>query len=298
MNVVVLSRNPALYSTQSIVSAGRQRGHMVRVIDHMFCDLIISNDGMRVEYFGEDLGDVDVVIPRIGASATEYGAAVIRQFEAMGVLTTLPSESLIRSRDKLKCLQVLAAHNIPIPHSAISNDLESTDRLIDLMGGIPIVIKLLVSTQGLGVVLAKSRQTAASVLESFHRLNQKAMYQEFIGESKGEDIRVLVVDGEVVASMSRTAAEGDFRSNLHRGGTSRPIDLSRKDAELALKAARVLGMRVAGVDLLRSDRGTLILEVNASPGLEGIENTTGISISNKIYQYVERRKREEREASA
>lgn len=291
MHVIVLSRNPALYSTRSIVNAGRRRGHSVRVVDHMYCDLIIKRNRLCVEYFGQELDRIDAVIPRIGASATEYGAAVIRQFEAMGVFTTLGSDSLMRSRDKLRCMQLLASKGLDIPHSAMTNNIQSTRSLIERIGDIPTVIKLLVSTQGLGVILANSIQTATSVFESFHRLKQPAMIQEFIKEADGEDIRVLIVHGEVVACMSRKAAQGDFRSNLHRGGTSQLIELSETDKKIALKAASILGLDIAGVDLLRSARGTLVLEVNASPGLEGIETTTGIDISNKIFQYVERQKR-------
>ena len=294
MHIIVLSRNPALYSTRSIVNAGRKRGHYVRVVDHMYCDLIMKKNHLSVQYFGQELDKVDVVIPRIGASATTYGSAVIRQFESMGVFTTLGSEALMRSRDKLRSMQLLGAAGLGIPASAITNNLNSTQELVEEVGGVPAVIKLLVSTQGLGVLLAENMRTATSIFESFHRLKQQAMIQEYIAEAGGEDIRAFIVDGEVVASMSRQAASGDFRSNLHRGGTSTQVKLTEEERGIALKAARILGLDIAGVDLLRSNRGVLVLEVNASPGLEGIETTTGLDISNKIFQYVERRKRQSR----
>ena len=291
MNIVVLSRNAALYSTQSIVTAGRRRGHHIRVIDHIYCDLVIERNRLKVIYFGEELDNVDVIIPRIGASATEYGAAVIRQFELSGVFSSLSSESLMKSRDKLKCLQILAAHGLKVPLSAVTNNTQSLTQLIDEVGGIPLVVKLLVSTQGLGVVLAENDITAVSVMEAFQRLKRRAMIQEFIEEAGGADLRVFIVDGEIVASMNRKAVDGDFRSNLHRGGTSTLVRLNGEEEAVARKAARVLGLDIAGVDLLRSNRGPLVLEVNASPGLEGIETTSGVDISEKIFHYIERRMR-------
>jgi len=257
----------------------------------MYCDLLVERNELRVSYFGEVLTSIDAIIPRIGASATDYGASVIRQFELNKVFTTLGSESLLNSRDKLKCLQLLGAYGLSVPASAVTNNLQSISQLIEEIGSVPLVIKLLVSTQGLGVVLAENKITATSVLESFHRLKQRSMLQEFIGEAGGTDIRVFIVDGEIVASMQRSAVDGDFRSNLHRGGTSIPTRLSGHEEAVARQSAKILGLDIAGVDLLRSKRGPLVLEVNASPGLEGIETTTGIDISNKIFQYIERRKR-------
>lgn len=289
MKIVVLSRNAALYSTQSIVRAARRRGHDVRVVDHMYADLILERNNLEVEYFGETLSDVDAIIPRIGASATDYGASVIRQFEGQGVFTTLGSQSLLDSREKMRCLQLLAAEGIHVPRSAMTNNLTSLDSILDRIGRSPWVLKLLVSTQGLGVVLAESRQTAKSIFESFYRLKQKALFQQYIPEARGEDIRVLVVDGEIVASMSRKAATGDFRSNLHRGGTSSPVVLTPIEADIARKVAKVLNLHVAGVDLLRSENGPLVIEANASPGLEGIETTTGIDVAGKIIELIERK---------
>ncbi|MDX1685772.1 MAG: RimK family alpha-L-glutamate ligase [Saprospiraceae bacterium] len=292
MKIVILSRNAALYSTQSIVRAARRRGHDVKVVDHMYADIHVERNNLVVEYFGQRLDDVDAVIPRIGASATEYGAAVIRQFEGSGVFTTLKSSSLLNSRDKMRCLQILASNGIHIPRSAMTNNLSSVDRLLDIIGSVPWVIKLLVSTQGLGVVKAETRPTAKSIFESFYRLKQKALLQEYIGEAGGEDIRVLVIGGQIAASMSRKSAGGDFRSNLHRGGRSTPVRLTSKEEAIARRVTRVLDLDVAGVDILRSKRGPLVLEANASPGLEGIETTTGIDISNKILQLVERKVRQ------
>ena len=291
MNILVLSRNPSLYSTQSIVQAARDRGHVVRVIDHMFVDLVVERNNLTLKYFGRPLDEVDAIIPRIGASATEYGATVIRQFEGSGVISTLRSQSLLDSRDKMRCMQLLAANGIAVPRSVMSNNVSLAEDIVDEIGNLPVVIKLLVSTQGLGVVLAESRKTAASVLESFFRLKQKALVQEFVKEANGEDIRVFLVDGEIVATMKRSAVEGDFRSNLHRGGRSVPVRLTGAEEAVARRAAKLLQLDVAGIDILRSSRGPLVLEANASPGLEGIETTTGVDISNKIIQFVERKVR-------
>lgn len=294
MNIVVLSRNAALYSTQSIVRAARYRGHSVRVVDHMYTDLFVERNSLHVSYFGQVLEGVDAVIPRIGASATEYGACVIRQFEGDGVYTTLGSQALLDSRDKMRCLQILATNGIQVPRTAITNNLQTFDQILQRIGGIPVVLKLLVSTQGLGVVLADNKKTATSIFESFYRLKQKTLVQEFISDARGEDIRVFLVDGEIVAAMSRRAAEGDFRSNLHRGGTSVPAKLTPQEEAIARKVARTLKLDVAGIDLLRSSKGPLVLEANASPGLEGIETTTGIDVANKIIQFVERKIRKSR----
>jgi ribosomal protein S6--L-glutamate ligase len=255
----------------------------------MFVDLILERNDLSLKYFGQRLDQVDAIIPRIGASATEYGAAVIRHFEGAGVFSTLKSQSLLNSRDKMRCMQILASSGISVPRSVMSNNVSMARDIVEEVGSIPVVIKLLVSTQGLGVVLAENIKTAASVLESFFRLKQKAMVQEFIEESNGEDIRVFIVDGEIVASMKRSAVEGDFRSNLHRGGTSTPVKLTGDEEAVARRAAKLLQLDVAGIDILRSSRGPLVLEANASPGLEGIETTTGIDIANKIIQLVERK---------
>ena len=288
MNVAVLSRNPSLYSTQSIVLALRKRHHRVRVLDHMQCDLIVDSKNMEVRYDGYRLHDIDAIIPRIGASATKYGAAVIRQFEAMGIPTTVPSEALMKSRDKLRCLQLLAGAGIEVPISAFTNNLSVLNSLLNRVGSMPVILKLLVSTQGMGVLKADDKQQANSMMEAFQRLQQDALVQEFIEEVQGADIRIFIVDGEIVASMERQAMPGEFRSNLHLGASSTPIKITQEEADYALRAIDLIGLKVAGIDILRSKRGPLVLEVNASPGLEGIETTTGIDIASRIVASVER----------
>jgi len=288
MNVAVLSRNPGLYSTQSLVLALRKRRHKVQVLDHMRCDLIVDSRNMEVRYDGYRLHDIEAIVPRIGASATQYGAAVIRHFEALGVPTTVPAEALMKSRDKLRCLQLLAGAGIDVPISAFTNNLSVLNSLLSRVGSMPVILKLLVSTQGLGVLKADDKQQANTMLEAFQRLQQDALIQEFISEVGGSDIRVFIVDGEIVASMERQAMPGEFRSNLHLGASSRPVVITEQEADFALRAVELIGLKVAGVDILRSRRGPLVLEVNASPGLEGIETTTGIDISSRIVACLER----------
>lgn len=287
MNLIVLSRNPALYSTHSLVMAARRRGHNVRVVDHMRCDLVLEKDEPQVYYQYEKIGNVDAIIPRIGSSATEYGSAVIRQFELMGVFTAVKSGALLRSRDKLSCLQILAANGLGVPKSVISNNLGTFQFLLDKIGE-PLVVKLLNSTQGLGVILAENKNSAESIMEAFYKLKEQVIAQEFIKEAGGADIRIFIVDGQIVGVMERQAKPGEFRSNLHRGASSRVVELTLEEELVAKKTAEIMRMQVAGVDMLRSDRGPLIMEVNASPGLEGIEGTTGVDIAGKIIQFVER----------
>lgn len=288
MNIVILSRNPGLYSTQSLARAARLRHHYVRVIDYVNCDLIISDEGLQISYHGNVLEHIDAIIPRIGASWTSYGAAVIRQFEYMNVFTTLSSEALIKARNKLICSQILAADGLHIPKSIVSNNSIAYSQLIDTFNGDKVVIKLVNSTHGIGVLLANKGIQAENILEAFTRSKQKSMIQEYIQEAKGADIRILVVDDEIVGCMKRQAMEGEFRSNLHRGGTSSIEEITDEEAKYALKAVQSLGLKVAGVDMLRSDRGPLILEVNASPGLEGIETTTKVDIAGRIINFVEK----------
>jgi len=288
MNIGILSRNATLYSTQSLIKAARRANHEVVVLDHMRCDIITESGAPTVFYNGIEIDDLDAIIPRIGTSATTYGAAVIRQFEAMGVYSTMSSEPLLRARDKLSCLQILSSQNIGVPKTAVSNNFYSTEELIDEVGGLPLIIKLINGTHGIGVILAENKKTAQSILEAFYKGNQKVMLQEFIKEADGADIRVFIVDDEIVGVMERKAAPGEFRSNLHRGGTSQVVEISDHEAMIAKKAASAMGLKIAGVDMLRSSRGPLILEVNASPGLEGIETTTGVDIAGKIVDLVER----------
>ena len=288
MRIAILSRNPALYSTQSLYLAARKRGHQVRVIDHMLCDLFIGEDGLDILYFGERLKGIDAIIPRIGASATSYGAAVVRQFEMQGVFSTVHAETLLRCRDKRTCLQHLRSHGIRVPDSVITNNPQELRGAIDRIGPPPVVIKLLNSTQGLGVILGETENSSASIMEAFLQMGEKVILQKFIREVNGSDIRVFIVDDKIIATMERVAPPGEFRSNLHRGAEARTVFLSDEECELALQAAQVMGLKVAGVDLLRSAQGPMILEVNASPGLEGIEGTSGKDVAGKIIRYIER----------
>lgn len=259
------------------------------LIDYMDCSLVLEGNRPRVYYKEERLGRIDAIIPRIGASGTFYGASVIKHFEMMGVYTTLPSEPLLRARNKLRSLQLLSrSPHIQFPKTVFGHFNQNVDFLLDSVGGIPVVIKLLRGTHGLGVILAKNRSTAESVIESFQKLKERIIVQEFIQESAGEDIRALVVGGEIVAAMKRKARPGEFRSNLHRGGSSIHIKLTSAEINSALEAVRLLGIRVAGVDMLQSNRGPLLLEVNPSPGLEGIETTTKVDVAGKIIELIER----------
>lgn len=291
MNIVILSRNPALYSTQSLYMATRRRGHEVRVIDHMRCDLAIGRSGLKVYYDDQEVDDVDAIIPRIGASATSYGAAVVRQFELMGIFSVVKSEALLRSRDKRTCMQYLAAQGVAVPNSMITSNVNTLKSAIKRVGPPPVIVKLLSSTQGLGVIMGETFNSTESIMEAFLKTKQKVILQEFVRESNGTDLRVFIVDGQIVASMERVARPGEFRSNLHRGATSRKIHLTEDERKVARRAAQLMNLKVAGVDILRSDHGPLVLEVNASPGLEGIEGTTGTDIAGKIIQYIERNAR-------
>jgi ribosomal protein S6--L-glutamate ligase len=288
MNIAILSTGPKLYSTRRLKEAGEKRGHKVEIIDHMKCVLYIEKQNPVVLYQGRKLDYFDAIIPRIGASVTFYGAAVVRQFEMMKVFTAVESQALIRSRDKLRCLQILSRAGLGLPKTIFMDYSKDTEGVVESVGGAPVVIKLLEGTQGLGVVLAENKKAAQSVIEAFHGLKTRIIVQEFIKESKGADVRAFVVDGEVVGSMRRQAKEGEFRSNLHRGGTATVVKLSRAEKHAAITAAKKMGLGVAGVDMLPSKRGPLILEVNSSPGLEGIEGATKVDIAGKIFQYLEK----------
>ncbi len=288
MKIAILSRNKNLYSTKRLIEAAEQRGHEVIVLDHMKCVLVIEAGRPHIYYNGKEVTDVNAVIPRIGASATFYGSAVVRQFEMMKIFTAVESQALVRSRDKLRCLQILARAGIGMPKTAFANEPRDIESVIASIGGAPCVVKLLEGTQGIGVILAENDKAAKSVIEAFLKLDANMLVQEFIKESKGADIRVFVVDGQIVGAMKRQAKEGEFRSNLHRGGTASLIQLSPEERATAIKSAKKLGLGIAGVDLLQSDRGPLVMEVNSSPGLEGIEGATGVDIAGKIIEYVER----------
>ena len=288
MNLVVLSRNVKLYSTKRLVEAALKRGHEIRVIDHSKCDLVIEKKKPKVLYRGEEITGVNAVIPRIGASVTFYGTAVVRQFEMMNVFTAVESQALVRSRDKLRSLQILSRAGLGLPKTVFTNYSKDVERTLREVGGAPVIIKLLEGTQGLGVVLAENKKAAVSVIEAFNGLKARVIVQEFITESRGEDIRAFVVDGHVVGAMVRTAKEGEFRSNLHRGGTAKVIELTPEEEIAAIKAANAMKLGIAGVDMLRSERGPLIIEVNSSPGLEGIEMATGVDIAGQIIKYIEK----------
>lgn len=288
MKIVILSQNPNLYSTKRLIEAGTDKGHEIQVVDHSKCDLIIEKKKPGLIYQGKEIEGVQGVIPRIGASITFYGTAVVRQFEMMKIFTSVESQALVRSRDKLRSLQILSRVGLGLPKTVFSNYSRNVGAIIDKAGGAPVVIKLLEGTQGLGVVLADNRNSAESILEAFNGLQARVIVQEFIKEAKGADIRAFVIDGVVVGAMKRQGKEGEFRSNLHRGGSANIIELSEEEENAAIKATKALGLGVAGVDMLQSARGPLILEVNSSPGLEGIEAATGKDIAGKIIQYVER----------
>lgn len=288
MNIAILSRNPKLYSTRRLIEAGEARGHKIEIIDHMKCVLFIEKKNPVVYYQGRKLDYFDAVIPRIGASVTFYGAAVVRQFEMMKVFAAAESQALIRSRDKLRSLQILSRAGLGLPRTVFMDySAGDTASAIEAVGGAPVIIKLLEGTQGLGVVLAENKNAAQSVIEAFHGVHARIIVQEFVKEAKGADIRAFIVDGEVVGAMRRQALEGEFRSNLHRGGTATVIKLNRMEKAAAIMAAKKMGLSVAGVDMLPTKRGPLILEVNSSPGLEGIEGATKVDIAGKIIRYVE-----------
>ncbi len=296
MKIAILSRNTKLYSTRRLVEAARLRGHRVRVLDPLRCYMRIAPSDFAVHYQGRALSDFDAVIPRIGASVSFYGTAVLRQLEMMGVYTPNSSDSILRARDKLRSLQLLAREGIGLPATVFGDNPDDTTDLLAMLGEPPHVIKLNEGAQGQGVLLAEKQSASQGVIEAFRGLYANFLVQEFIGEAKGADIRCFVVGGRVVAAMRRQARDGEFRSNLHRGGSAHLVELSTAETDTALHAARALGLNLAGVDLLRSKRGPLILEVNSSPGLEGIEAATDVDVAGEIVDYLGRRVRKRRAA--
>ncbi len=287
MRIAVLSRNHRLYSTKRLVESAKKQGHKVEVIDPLKCTIIIEKKNPSIVFKGRYLENIDATIPRIGASITFYGAAVVRQFEMMKVFTAVESQALTRSRDKLRSLQILSRAGLGLPKTVFANFSRDIDATIKAVGGVPLIIKLLEGTQGLGVMLAETKSAATSVIEAFHGSKTRVILQEFIKEAKGGDIRAFVVNGKVVGAMKRQALPGEFRSNLHRGGSSTVIKLTKEEERTAITAASKLGLGIAGVDMLQSSRGPLILEVNSSPGLQGIETATGVDIAGKIIEYIE-----------
>lgn len=288
MKIVILSRQPHLYSTKRLIEAGEQRGHTMQIVDHLKCNIEIEKKKPKIWYQGSYLENVDAVIPRIGASVTFYGTAVVRQFEMMKIFSAVESQALIRSRDKLRSLQLLSRAGVGMPKTIFTNFSKDVQHVVDSVGGAPVILKLLEGTQGLGVILAESQNAAGSVMEAFNGLEARIIVQEFIAEAGGADIRAFVVDGEVVGAMKRQGKKGEFRSNLHRGGSASIISLSEEEEQTALVATKAMGLGVAGVDMLQSKSGPMVLEVNSSPGLEGIEKATGTDIATKIIEYVER----------
>jgi len=288
MKIGILSRNVKLYSTRRLVEAAKERGHEVRVLDHLRCYMNITSMRPSVSYRGEKMEGFDAIIPRIGASVTFYGAAVLRQFEMMGVYPLNESVAISRSRDKLRSVQLLARKGIGLPVTGFARSPDDIDDLLNSVGGTKFVIKLLEGTQGIGVVLAENKKAAESVIEAFLGLNANILVQEFIEEAGGADIRCFVVDGKVVAAMKRQGKEGEFRSNLHRGGSASVVKITPEERSTAVRAASIMGLNVAGVDLLRSNHGPVVMEVNSSPGLEGIESATGKDVAGMIIQCIEK----------
>ncbi|MDG1124856.1 MAG: 30S ribosomal protein S6--L-glutamate ligase [Pseudomonadales bacterium] len=296
MKIAVLSRSKTIYSTKRLVEAAEARGHEVRVIDHVRCFMDITSDRPSIHYKDEEFGPehFDAVIPRIGASVTFYGTAIVRQFEMMGVYSVNESVAITRSRDKLRSLQLLSRKKIGIPVTAFANSPDDVPGLIREVGGAPLVIKLLEGTQGIGVVLAETRTAAKSVIQGFMGLSANILVQEYIKEAGGSDLRCFVVGGKVIAAMQRTAPDGDFRSNLHRGGTATLVKLTAQERRTAVNAAKIMGLNVCGVDLLRSNRGPLVMEVNSSPGLGGIEAATNKDVADIIIEFIEKEARPKR----
>lgn len=291
MKIALLTRNAKLYSHRRLIEAAQERGHEIQAIDTLKVYFNVSASTPQIRYKGELLEDFDAIIPRIGASISFFGAAVVRQFEVMGVYSLNDSQAISRSRDKLRSIQVLARKSIGIPDTGFAHGTRQTDDVIDMLGGAPLVVKLIEGTQGMGVVLGETRKAVSSVMNAFGQLKANILVQEFIKEAGNSDIRCLVVGDKVVAAMMRKGAKGDFRSNLHRGGTAMPVKITPQERKTAVKAAKAMGLNLCGVDLLRSNRGPLVLEVNSSPGLEGVEKATKVDVAGKIIKYIEKNAR-------
>ncbi|MCG7563028.1 30S ribosomal protein S6--L-glutamate ligase [Pseudoalteromonas sp. McH1-42] len=297
MKIAILSRNKNLYSTRRLIEAAEQRGHEPVVLDVLRCYMNINSNEPEIHFKGDKIVGVDAVVPRIGASVTFYGCAVLRQFEMMGIYPLNESVAITRSRDKLRSLQLLSRKGVGMPITGFANKPDDVKDLLDMVGGAPVVIKLLEGTQGIGVVLAETRKAAESVIEAFMGLKANIMVQEYIKEAGGADIRCFVIGDKVIAAMKRQAQEGEFRSNLHRGGSASLIRITPEERKTAVAAAKAMGLNVAGVDLLRSERGPLVMEVNSSPGLEGIEKATGKDIASMIVEFMEKNAASKRTAT-
>ena len=298
MKIALLSRNSNLYSTSRLREAGEERGHEMRVVDYLRCVMDITSHKPNIRFAGKELEDVDAIIPRIGATHTFYGTAVVRQFEMMDVFPTNESQGISRSRDKLRSMQLLSRNGIGLPVTGFAHSTKDIDGLIELVGGAPLIVKLIEGTQGVGVVLAETKKAAESVIAAFRQLDANILVQEYIKEAKGADLRAFVVGGRVVASMRRQGAPGEFRSNLHQGGSAVKIKLTPEERSTAVRAAKTMGLNVCGVDMLRSNHGPVVMEVNSSPGLEGIEQTTGIDVAGKVIEFIEKNARPGRTRSS
>ena len=289
MKIFVLSVGENIYSTKRLVDEAEERGHHVRVINHTKCSVYLGRGKPQIIFNGENIiNQADTIIPRIGASVTRHGAAIVKEFEMNGVYSTARSLGILRAYNKVRTLQIMNRKNIPIPQTVFSTDAKSISQQIELLGGPPIIIKLQEGTQGLGVILAETKKSAKSIMDTFYNMNTSFMMQEFIEESNGEDIRAIVVGNQVVAAMKRKGEVGEFRSNIHRGGTGEIADITDKEARIALRAAKYLGLPVAGVDMIRSKRGPLLIEVNASPGFQGVEAYTKVNIAEHVIKFLEK----------
>jgi ribosomal protein S6--L-glutamate ligase len=288
MKIAILSRDATLYSTSRLKEAGEARGHEMKVVDYLRCYMNVVSRRPTIMFQGRELEGFDAIVPRIGASHTFYGCAVVRQFEMKGTFSANESQAISRSRDKLRSLQLLARGGIGLPVTGFAHSTKDIDGLLESVGGAPVVVKLLEGTQGVGVVLAETRKAAESVIAAFRQLDANILVQEYIKEAGGADIRAIVVGGRIVAAIKRQGAPGDFRSNLHRGGTAEKIRLTPEERSIAVRAARTLGLNVSGVDMLRSNHGPVIMEVNSSPGLEGVETATGVDVAGRIIEFLER----------
>lgn len=295
MNIALLSVSMNVYSTKRIIEEAEKLGHYIEQVDHTRCSVKLGADKPQI-YLGEEeiTNEFDAIIPRIGAKVSRHGAAIVKQFEMNGTFSTARSLSILRARNKVRTLQIMARKGIPIPETLFSINPDNIKEQIEILGGTPVIIKLQEGTQGLGVILAETKKSAKSIIDTFYKMDTSILMQKYIEESNGEDIRILVVGNKIVASMKRTSEAGEFRSNVHRGGTTEIVQLSPKEEFIALNATKHIGLGVAGVDLIRSKKGPLLIEVNASPGLQGIESATGVNIAKEIILYVERNGRKRR----
>ncbi|MCF6351298.1 MAG: RimK family alpha-L-glutamate ligase [Flavobacteriaceae bacterium] len=289
MRIIILSVSENIYSTMRLIEESKEHGHQVQVINHTRCSVLIGQGKPKIIYEGKDIiDDADVIIPRIGSSVFRHGAAIVKEFEMNGVFSTAHSLGITRSQNKVRTLQIMNRKNVPIPKTVFSINPDNIEEQIELLGGAPVIIKLQEGTHGLGVILADSKKSAKSIIDTFINMDTSIMLQEFVKESNGEDIRAIVAGGNVIASMKRIGAEGDFRSNIHRGGTGESVTLTNKEKRTVLRAARFLGLPVCGVDLIRSKRGSLLVEVNSTPGFQGIEAYTKINVAQKIIKFIEK----------